>query len=150
MHSINLGKKIVNAIIIALLSTNFIAIMVSMVVNSQSDETATMIFVGLVRLAILGSILYFLYTGNKLAKWLIVISTLLSGITGISASFLRILSLFIDSNVSYSVIDIINIFIYIIYIVIGVVLIVSIPVNNFLTYRREECQKDNNEDENES
>ena len=150
MHSINLGKKIVNAIIIALLSTNFIAIMVSMVVNSQSDETATMIFVGLVRLAILGSILYFLYTGNKLAKWLIVISTLLSGITGIFASFLRILSLFIDSNVSYSVIDIINIFIYIIYIVIGVVLIVSIPVKNFLTYRREEYQKDNNEDENES
>ncbi|SHO46610.1 hypothetical protein [Anaerocolumna xylanovorans] len=149
MYSINLGKKIVNAIIIALLSTNFIAI-VSAVVNGQSDEIVTTTFFGLVRLAILGSILYFLYAGKNLAKWLIVISTLFSGITGFFASLLRILSLFLDLNVSFSVIDIINIFIYTIYIVIGVVLIVSIPVKNFLTYRCEECQKDSNENESES
>jgi hypothetical protein len=85
MHSIYLGKKIVNAIIIALLSTNLIA-MVSAVVKGQSDEIVTTTFFGLVRLAILGSILYYLYIGNKLAKWLIVISTLFAGITGIFAS----------------------------------------------------------------
>ncbi|MFT4146500.1 MAG: hypothetical protein QM644_18815 [Mobilitalea sp.] len=146
MYSINLGKKIVNAIIIVLLSTNFI-VMVSSVVNGNSNEIVTMAFFGLVRLAILGSILYFLYTGKMLAKWLIVISTLFSGITGFFAFLLRILSLFLEANVSFNVIDIINIFIYTIYIVIGILLIVSIPVKNFLTYQREECQKDNNEKE---
>lgn len=146
MYSSNPGKKIVNAIIIALLSINFI-VLVTTFVNGQSNKIVTTTFVGLVRLAILGSILYFLYAGNNLAKWLIVISTLFSGITGFFTSLISILSLFLGSNVSFIAIDIINIVIYTIYIVIGVVLIVSIPVKNFLTYQREQCKKDNIENE---
>jgi hypothetical protein len=73
-----------------------------------------------------------------------VISTLLAGITGYLASFLKILSIYTNLNVTFSAIDIINIFICSINITIGVVLIVSKPVKIFLTFRREDCQEESN------
>jgi hypothetical protein len=150
LNSLKVGKKIVIAIIIVLVLTNVIST-ISMVVNVQADEKATTTFFGLVRFAIFGTILYYLYVGNKLAKWLIVIFALMNGILGFLSSLLNIiLPLLLGSNISLSARDIINMLIYIICIVIGVLLIVSRPVNNFLTYQREELKKEINDYENES
>ncbi len=149
MNSIKLGKKIVNVIIIILLLTNVIYT-ISKVVNGQVDDIATTTLFGIVRFAINASILYYLYKGEKLAKWLIVILAFLNGIFGFLGLVLRIISLLLASNISLIAKDFINMPIYIIYIIIGVVLIVSSPVNEFLTYQREVYQKECNDYESES
>jgi hypothetical protein len=137
MKTVKSGKKIVMTIITVLLLTIIITI-VSTVVNGQADEMGSRTFFGLVRFAIIGSILYFLYTGNKVAKWLMVIITLYSGITGFLASLLAF-------NRAPLAINITNMALQIIYIAIGIVLIVSSPVNNFLRYQRGEYKDGSND-----
>ena len=150
MNSLKFGKKFVIAVISLLLLTNIIS-KISMVINGQADTIATTIFFGLIGFAILGTILYYFYAGNKLAKWMIVISTLMSGVSGLLKFLLSIASSFLlSSNDSLSVIDFINLPLYIIYIAIGVVLIVSGPVNKFLENQREENQKEGNDNSNDN
>lgn len=136
MKTVKFGKKIVIAIITVLLLTTIITIIIT-VVNGQADEKGYSTFFGLVRFALIGSILYFLYKGNKVAKWLIVIMTLMGGITG----FLALLLAF---NRALIGIYIVNMAMVITYIAIGVALIVSSPVNNFLRFQRGEYKDENN------
>jgi hypothetical protein len=124
--------------------------MISVVVNGQADEIANTLLYGLARFAFLGTVLYYFYIGNKLAKWLIVISTLVYGVLGFLSTLLGIVVLLLASNISFIVKDSINLTIYIICIAIGVVLIKSSPVNDFLTYQREELKKEINDYESES
>lgn len=142
MNSIKIGKKIVIAIIVVLLLINLIST-ISMMVYGKSDEIAATAFFGLVRLAVIGTILYYLYSRNKIAKWLIVIVTLYYGISGF-------LSTLISFNTSLNAIGMINLVINIIYITIGVELIVSRHVNNFLRSRDGEYQEESNDYESES
>lgn len=146
MVTVNIGKKIVKAIITVLLMTIVITI-IGIVVNGQADEMGSNIFFGLVRFALIGSFLYFLYAGNKVAKWLIVIITLFSGITGFLSSLLALLLAF---NRALIAINIMNMTLDIIYITIGVVLIVSSPVNNFLRFQRGEYKDESNNYESEN
>lgn len=135
MESVKSGKKIVVAVIIILLLTIVISI-ISTVVIGQADAMALSVFIGLVRFALIGSILYFLYAGNKVAKWLIVIISLISGINGFISSVLLTFSR------ALLAIDIMIMGIEIIWIAIGVVLIVVSPVNNFFKFQRGEYNKD--------
>lgn len=138
MKTEKLGKKIVITIIIVLLLINVMNIISIVVIRQDSG----MAFFGLVRLAFIGSILYFFYAGNKTAKWLLVIITLLNGIPGFLASLLRFRALI--------GIDIMNMALEFICIAIGVILIVSSPVNNFLSFQLEENKKESNDYESES
>lgn len=141
MKTVEFGKKIVITVITVVLLA-LITTIISTVVNVQADEKVSSTFFGLVRFAVTGSILYYLYAGNKVAKWLIVIITLIGGITGFLASLLTSLLAF---NRTLIAINIMNMALDIIYIAIGVVLIVSSPVNDFLKYQRGEYKEENNE-----
>lgn len=137
METVEVGKKIVITIIIVLLLTIIISI-ISTIVNGQGNEMGAITFYGSLRFALIGSILYFLYAGNKVAKWLMVIITLISGVIGFLASLLAF-------SRSFTAINIFNMALVIIYIAIGVVLIVSSPVNNFLKFQRGEYKDESND-----
>lgn len=122
---------------------NVIAI-ISKVIYGQADEMGVNIVYGFFRLALIGSILYFLYAGNKVAKWWIVITTLINVIRLLELLLLLVL------NRALIAIDIVNMAIEIIYIAIGAVLIVSSPVNNFLRFQRGENKEEINDYESEN
>lgn len=134
MDAVESGKKMIKAAIIALLLTNVIAIVINAVSGPAGEATPT-ILKGAVRLVIIGAILYYFYDGDKVAKWLLVIPTLISGVLGFIVALVAFNFLFLAINS--------------IYIAIGIVLM-SKPVNNFLIYRREEYQKECNVYEDES
>lgn len=129
MSTEKLGKKIVITIITLLLLSIIFTIIIN-AVYGQANEMGTVIFYGFVRFTLIGSILYFLYAGNKVAKWLIVVLSLFGGVSG----FLVTLSVFSKVVIAISIL---NMAVNIIYIAIGVVLIVSSPVNSFLRFQRE-------------
>lgn len=135
METVRFWKKIIVAIIILLLLTNVIT-SINTVVYGQPDVMGTNIFSGFIRFALAGSVLYFLYAGNKVAKWLIVIITLMGGISG----FLSVLLAFSSVLIAISII---NMAMAIIYISIGIVLIISSPVNNFLRFQHENIKVSN-------
>lgn len=136
MKSVEQGKKIVIAFIIVLLIANVIS-SISRGVYGQADEIGANTFYGLVRFALIGSILYYLYAGNKVAKWLTVALTLISGIMGLLAVLLAFTN-------GVDVIDIMNMALVIGYIIIGIVLIVSRPVNDYLRFQRGEYKEESN------
>lgn len=142
METINLGKKTIIAIVITLLLTNVVAA-ITTIVNGQADGIAVYTLFGLIRFALLATILYYLYKGNKIAKWLTVIASLICGISGLLVSLLTLL---LESNVVLTATKIINIVLAVIYIIIGIVLIVSRPVKYFLKLQRGEFEEESNGD----
>jgi hypothetical protein len=129
------GKKVVNAVAVALVLINLISI-ISVVVYGQTEGGTMSVFQGLLRFAIIGSLLYFLYAGNKVAKWLLVIYALFNGLVGVFALL--------------SVFNIVLLAIAITCIAIGIVLIVSKPVDSYMRFKRGELHEENNGSETES
>lgn len=131
MESVKSDKKIITSVIIIVLLTIVIStinVIVLYYANGQNDEVVSSAFWGLVKLAVIGSILYFLYLGHKVARGLIAALALFNGIIG----SLALVSAF---NLILLVEDIA-------FIAIGIGLIVSKSVSNFLSYQRGEYQEE--------
>lgn len=135
MNMVEQGRKVLNGVALALVLINVISV-ISVMVYGSAEGGSTSVIQGLVRLAFIGALLYFLYAGNKVAKWLLVIYALFNGLVGT----LALLSVF---NLVLLAVDITCI-------AIGIVLITSKPVDSYMRFKRGELQGEDHDFETEN
>jgi len=126
MESVLKGRKIVIGIIITILLIDFITIAVtsSLSVSYGNIEEATYnLMQGIFRFILECLLLFFLYKGHKWAKWTILILFFLGGLFSL-ISLLQIFNIFL-------------LFLGLIYISIGITLLKSSSVKDFLRYQKD-------------
>lgn len=125
MESLKKGKRLVVSIIIFVLVLDIIVIAISSsfyAVSGMLGQATYKIAQGLFRLFLEGIILFFLYAGHRWAKWLLSILFFLGGLFSLFSALATFSFLLLFMGVAY--------------ITIGIILLSSKPVKDFLEYQK--------------
>ncbi|HWT73150.1 MAG TPA: hypothetical protein VN258_00275 [Mobilitalea sp.] len=125
MEKVNKGKKWAIAIIVIILlvevfSTGYVYH--NYISSGRADIASAKLFQGFVRFIIVGTILFFVYKGDRWAKWLSIVLLMLGGLISLSTLLI--------------IFNIVLLAMGVIYLSVAIILISSASMNEFFRYQR--------------